>query len=145
MSKVCKDCVAEGVTTKRNAPYAGPRCTTHWRVFRADQKARQHEKRVMDTYGLAPGEYERLLIAQGGRCAIHGCRATGRTKRLAVDHNHATGEVRGLLCGPHNQLLGYNGDNPDTFRSLADYLESPPARQVLDPRDWNRVSSSNAE
>lgn len=129
--KECKDCKAEGITTKREAKFPGPRCTTHHRAFKKAQKARQHDRMVQTTYGLAPGDYERLLASQGGRCAILGCRATGQTKRLAVDHNHVTGEVRGILCGPHNQLIGYNRDNPDTFRSLADYLENPPARRVL--------------
>lgn len=101
---------------------------------------------VQTVYGLAPGDYEKLLAAQGGRCAITGCRATGKTKRLAVDHDHASGEVRGLLCGPHNQLIGYNRDSPEAFRSMAEYLESPPARLVLlDPQPEVRVSSGKAE
>lgn len=129
--KPCKDCVTEGVTTKRPAPYPGPRCRTHDRAVKKIRKAANHERMVQSTYGLQPGDYERLYAAQGGRCAIVGCRATGRVKRLAVDHNHATGEVRGLLCGPHNRLIGYNRDNPEAFRSLAEYLENPPARRVL--------------
>lgn len=100
---------------------------------------------VQRTYGLEPGDYDRLLAAQGGKCAVLGCRATGRTKRLAVDHNHKTGEVRGILCGVHNQLIGYNQDNPDAFRSLADYLENPPARAVLDPKRDVQVLSSDDE
>lgn len=81
------------------------------------------------TYGLAEGDYDRLYQYQGGVCA--GCRrATGRTKRLAVDHHHATGEVRGLLCGPCNQVLGRYRDDPSTLQRLIDYLMSPPARQM---------------
>lgn len=133
--KECKDCVTEGVTTSRPAPHPGPRCTTHHRAFKKAQKDRSHDKMVQNVYGLGPGDYDRLLASQGGRCAILGCRATGKTKRLAVDHDHKTGEVRGILCGPHNQLIGYNKDNPDTFRSLADYLENPPARKVLEVPD----------
>jgi hypothetical protein len=129
--KVCKDCVAEGVTTKRPAPHPGPRCTTHDRAVKKARRAASHERMVQSTYGLGPGDYERLYAAQGNHCAVSGCRATGKVKRLAVDHNHATGEVRGLLCGPHNQLIGYNRDNPEAFRSLAEYLENPPARKVL--------------
>lgn len=141
----CKDCVTEGVETTRPAPYAGPRCFSHNAKIKRERKAALHEKKVQSTYGLRPGEYAALYESQGGRCAILGCRATGKRKRLAVDHNHKTGEVRGLLCGPHNQLLGYNGDNPDAFRSIADYLVEPPARQVLEPRAWLRVTSDNSE
>lgn len=144
MSKPCKDCVAEGVTTQRPAPHPGPRCATHNRVFKKAQKARTHDQMVQRVYGLGPGDYARLLEAQGGRCAITGCRATGKTKMLAVDHDHRTGEVRGILCGPHNQLIGYNRDNPEAFRSLADYLENPPSRRVLDQREHVQVSLEKA-
>lgn len=143
--KPCKDCVAAGRPLNRPAPYPGPRCATDHRAFRAAQKARSHDAMVAKTYGLASGDYERLYEAQGRKCAILGCRATGKTKRLAVDHNHVTGEVRGLLCGPHNQLIGYNRDNPEAFRSLADYLERPPARAILDQGTDVGVSSSNYE
>jgi hypothetical protein len=48
-------------------------------------------------YGLSEVEYRALFYAQGGACYV--CReAKGKTKRLGVDHNHQTGEVRGLLC-----------------------------------------------
>jgi hypothetical protein len=83
---------------------------------------------VQAIYGLAEGDYEKLYRFQDGRCA--GCqRATGRTKRLAVDHSHLTGEVRGLLCGPCNRMVGWFRDDPSTFGRLANYLVNPPARQ----------------
>lgn len=55
-------------------------------------------------YGLTPEAYDRLLWSQGGACAI--CRKT-QDKPLDVDHNHLTGVVRGLLCNPCNQGIGY--------------------------------------
>jgi hypothetical protein len=64
---------------------------------------------------------------------------------LAVDHDHKTGEVRGILCSSHNRAIGYNHDSPEAFRSLADYLENPPARAVLDPEGHVRVSSENVQ
>jgi hypothetical protein len=127
----CRDCLAEGVTTVRRASFPGPRCTTHHRrVVRARAEA-AHDKRVTKVYGLAPGQYRLLYDAQGGRCAIWGCRATGKARRLAVDHDHTTGEVRGLLCSIHNRLLGQERDQPEAFDSLAEYLRNPPARRVL--------------
>jgi len=53
-------------------------------------------------YGLTPRQYDLLVWGQGGACAI--CRE--KSDRLHVDHNHITGEVRGLLCMPCNQALG---------------------------------------
>ena len=60
---------------------------------------------VKRVYGMADGDWDRLLALQGGRCAICGC--TARERRLVVDHDHKTGAVRGLLCTRDNHdLLG---------------------------------------
>jgi len=91
-----------------------------------------HEARVMDTYGLGPGEYETLFQAQRGRCAI--CGGT-RRQRLSVDHCHKTGIVRGLLCRMCNgRLLTSARDRPEVLRAAADYLEDPPAVRYLGER-----------
>lgn len=126
----CLDCRADGHTQRRPTPYPGPRCTTHHRaVLKARSKA-AHDRRVQRTYGLGPGDYDSLYLYQGGRCAV--CRvATGARKRLAVDHDHKTGAVRGLLCGPCNQMLGQLRDNADAFARAAEYLHNPPARVAL--------------
>lgn len=141
--KVCKDCLAAGRPLTRPAPHPGPRCATDHRAFRQATKDRAHEAMVARTYGLAPGQYEALYEAQGGRCAVDFCRATGKSKKLAVDHDHKTGEVRGLLCRTHNLLIGYNQDRPEVFDSLAEYLRNPPARRVLDQGQHVGVSSSD--
>nr|WP_243725339.1 endonuclease VII domain-containing protein [Actinomadura rubrisoli] len=84
------------------------------------------------TYGLARGEYDELLKAQGGVCAI--CEQP-RRQRLSVDHDHRTGLVRGLLCRMCNgRLLTSARDNPETLRSAADYLECPPAVSIIGRR-----------
>lgn len=138
----CTDC-EPGST--RATPYPGPRCTSHHRARLKTRSATSHERAVQARYGLEPGDYQRLYQAQGGRCAANGCRATGASRRLAVDHDHncPAGHprnigcrlcVRGLLCSIHNKQLGQNRDNPETFRSLAEYLEAPPARMVLQPK-----------
>lgn len=78
------------------------RCVTHYREFKARNRSKAHERHVTKTYGLEPGEYEATYAIQGGKCYL--CQvATGKRKRLAVDHDHATGEPRGLLCGPCNK------------------------------------------
>lgn len=53
--------------------------------------------------GVTDDEYVRLLAAQGGHCAL--CLNTPKTRRLHVDHDHATGRVRGLLCYRCNRAL----------------------------------------
>lgn len=130
-SKVCKDCKQElldgkiAKLPKRPALEQGPRCTTHWRAEVRRRKAANHEKRVQETYGLAKGEYAQLYEFQVGHCAI--CRrATGASRKLSVDHDHETGDVRGLLCRPCNTMLGHARDRVDFFNRAALYLIRPP-------------------
>lgn len=68
---------------------SGSRC-------RACESKANHASHVKRTYGLEAEEYEELLAWQGGKCYI--CRTVPRVRRLAVDHDHDTGEIRGLLC-----------------------------------------------
>lgn len=103
------------------------------------RSAQAHASRLKTTYGITADEYAALYAHQGGVCAI--CvRANGRTKRLAVDHDHAKNDadgkatresIRGLLCGPCNRFIGRLGDSPAVLRRAAEYLENPPARKVL--------------
>jgi hypothetical protein len=109
----------------RKAPHPGPRCYSHWKARQKEVKAANHEKRVQQTYGLKKGEYAQLYSFQGGLCAL--CRrATGASRRLSVDHDHATGDVRGLLCRPCNSLLGHSRDRTDYFSRCIEYLNLPP-------------------
>lgn len=131
----CKDCVVEngGAVPRggfRPSPHPGPRCYTHWNIEKNRRKEAQREVRREKLYGLKPGEYEKLYAAQGGKCWL--CqRATGASRALSVDHDHATGEVRGLICRPDNDLLGHARDDPEFFFRCIDYLRHPPARRFL--------------
>jgi hypothetical protein len=92
-----------------------------------------HARHILVTYGITADEYLAIYEYQGGRCAL--CRrATGKTRRLAVDHCHATGRVRGLCCKFCNRLLGFARDSAEFFRRCADYLEHPPAFAVIGER-----------
>jgi len=90
-------------------------------------------QRLQDTYGITHADYEEILRAQGGACAI--CK--GRRKgNLDVDHDHKAppgrGSVRGLLCRRCNRrLLPAALDQVKNLESAIAYLLSPPARQVL--------------
>lgn len=125
-----RDHLTRTVLRPRPAPYPGPRCGTCHRAKVKAQKAAAAENRNQRVYGLAPGEYDRIKEHQGGVCAL--ClRANGASKRLAVDHDHRTGEARGLLCGPCNRgVLGHAHDDPEFFRRCIAYLEDPPAKQL---------------
>lgn len=95
-------------------------------MCRACVSARAHGAMIAKTYGLTPDEYDTLLALQGGRCAI--CRARPRSKRLAVDHDHKEGDVRGLLCSRCNHdLMGSAWDSLAIVAALWHYLNTPPA------------------
>lgn len=92
---------------------------------RACKSASTHGAMIEKTYGLTSEQYDALLERQGGRCAI--CRAHPKSKRLAVDHDHGTGEVRGLLCSRCNHdLLGSAWDSLAMATALWHYMNTPP-------------------
>jgi hypothetical protein len=94
-----------------------------------------HAARVKETYGLSTGDYDALFAAQNGACAI--CGGT-RDYRLAVDHDHKTGFVRGLACKRCNShLLPASLDDPSVLRKAAVYLENPPAYNVIGQKKAN--------
>jgi len=89
---------------------------------------RAHAARLEKVYGIDKAEYDRILKLQGGRCAI--CRNQSRTIRLATDHDHKTGDVRGLLCKRCNHdLLGGGHDSVAVLWSAIQYLLFPPAQR----------------
>lgn len=71
-------------------------------------------------YGLNESQYTTLLRFQNGGCAI--CGGDSGNKRLAVDHEHTTGIVRGLLCANCNSMLGHAKDNRFTLIQASLYL-----------------------
>lgn len=88
---------------------------------------------LLRTYGITEAEYDDLLDAQGGRCAI--CRKPPKTKSLAVDHDHRTGRIRGLLCSFCNyNLLGRRDRDVHLFLRAYEYLTEPPCDQALGER-----------
>lgn len=132
-TRQCIACLEEGITTKRKAPYPGPRCATHNRRKKFDRRTYTHERHIQETYGISADEYQEIYEAQGGRCFI--CRrARGLKKKLSVDHCHKTGMVRGLLCQPCNKMLGHLRDDVETSQRIIDYLRSPPAVAVIGVR-----------
>lgn len=87
-----------------------------------------HERRVQAVYGITPEQYAEIFRRQGGRCGI--CRATPRTIRFAVDHDHQSGEVRGILCKRCNHdLLGSGHDSVAGLWRAICYLLDPPAQR----------------
>lgn len=102
----CKVCHRAGVKARRNPE-------KHW------------ASTIKRLYGLSAVEYYTMAILQQHRCAC--CRSEApegadALRWMVVDHDHETGQVRGLLCGSCNLMLGHAGDSPIRLRSGAKYL-----------------------
>ena len=75
--------------------------------YRKSQEYAASQRRwTLRRYGMTNADYEKLLLAQDGRCAICKTSETGTKKYFDVDHNHITGKVRGLLCHVCNKYVG---------------------------------------
>ncbi|MGV8972244.1 MAG: endonuclease VII domain-containing protein [Rhodoglobus sp.] len=81
----------------------------------------QRDKRLMSLFGIGLAEYNERLAAQDGQCAICGERCSSG-RRLAVDHCHKTGAVRGLLCIRCNNGIGNFMDDPQRLLAAVAYL-----------------------
>lgn len=80
----------------------------------------QRNGRLKSVYGISVDEYQAMLDAQNGKCAI--CDSDNNGKTLNVDHDHETGVVRALLCHGCNTALGLLGDDVNRCLSAAAYL-----------------------
>ena len=81
-------------------------------------------KDLLKKYNLTPSDYEELLVAQDFKCAICKKHISEFKRRLAVDHCHETGRVRGLLCMPCNIGLGHLGDTEESLLNALSYLRT---------------------
>lgn len=104
-------------------------------------KARERAGHLKRKYGITLEQYDEMLAAQGGVCAVCG-REPRDDISLHVDHDHETGALRGLLCFRCNNSLGDLGDDPDLLRRAASYLDShDPETVELAQRTRARVAA----
>jgi len=111
-----------------------------------DNKARRKRKPDykpghIKTYGLTLEQYEAMVEYQDHKCKICGIPETensldknGNPKRLSIDHDHETGQIRGLLCNPCNTALGSFRDNVESLQRAILYLEGSKNSTVYKPQ-----------
>ena len=110
----CKECIAEERKVKRAMERA------YLSALSADARKDADFRR---RYGITLAAYDNLLAAQGGVCAICGRSPDEFKRAFAIDHDHKTGVIRGILCPDCNRGLGGFQDNPELLRRAASFLE----------------------
>ena len=126
MSKTkCSRC--NRTKTSRNFSYRKTVCNKCYKESPAYRNSRDGYLRR--TYGITIDEYDRLLASQSGGCAICGGQSGG--KNLAVDHDHKTGAVRGLLCKRHNTAIARWIRGADEAWATWTYLDDGGTRVAL--------------
>lgn len=132
--KMCNEC---GISYVHNCVKGGGKCAECRRKYNnyryrnnvngtrdkvIAQNARDAEKKrirlIERKYGLTQADFDRLRDSQRGKCAI----CEWFTEKLVVDHCHATGRIRGLLCGKCNSGIGLLQDDPRILRAALNYL-----------------------
>lgn len=119
----CDNCSEKCVTHGRPSQTDNPDCkdcgAAYMRSYlkRNPQAAEYNRKRAkVKRLGLTLEQIEEYEL-------IRACEVCGSENRLCIDHNHTTGEGRGVLCSGCNTALGLAGDNAQRLRALADYLD----------------------
>lgn len=88
-------------------------------------------------YGITAREYDSILKKQGGVCAI--CSEPPGKTRLAVEHRHGDGLLRGLVCWKCNKAIAYLKDDIGRAMAVVTYLTEPPAVFALGTQVYGRV------
>jgi hypothetical protein len=118
LSNTCKDCQKE-IDKKTHERLRESRVAS-MKTNYEKIKLKSHYK---TKYGITVADYNSMFEKQGGCCAICGVHQDNTFKRFCVDHNHETGQVRGLLCHNCNSALGNFMDSVDNLNNAISYLK----------------------
>lgn len=92
----------------------------HYQNNRQEKISYSSRQHLLKRYNITPEDYQAMLAVQNGTCAI--CKQGPGKSKLQVDHDHDTGQVRGLLCVSCNSGLGHLGDDYGRVLLAAEYL-----------------------
>ena len=139
ITRACRECGANFDTTPRGGEHYGQQyCSAHrprtaaqtaagWRKAHPE-RALEHIRRgsLKRNYGITLEQARSLYAAQGGKCALCLSPVPFDGRGRAIDHDHETGKVRGILCQPCNQALGWLSKLPCSYKAwvarVASYL-----------------------
>lgn len=134
--QTCKDCtedkpISEFYYNRKGKSYAKhcKKCNHKrveiWRKASPDKNIRTKRKyKIKAKYGISIDDYNAMFLEQNGCCIICGLHQSQLPQTLGVDHNHITGEVRGLLCRRCNVGIGFFDDDTARMTKAVKYLNS---------------------
>ena len=129
---ICPECNSQGLkprTTDGTVTVLGKGlyCASHGKRANADFLNTYRLSERCRRYGMTTTQYRDLINSlSDGLCPI--CR---RNKATDIEHDHATGFVRGITCNPCNVVIAHFHDDVSAAQRLVGYLESPPAFGVI--------------
>ena len=105
-----------------------------WRVRNPDRHTQTSEYRrnseLKRRYGITVVQYDSILSLQKHSCAICLTPQQAEERAYPVDHDHVTGEVRGILCHGCNLGLGHFNDNPVVINNAKEYIAMPAEKRI---------------
>lgn len=122
---------------RKNHPEKVRKSISAWLEKNPDWVRDRGRRRILEKRGITEENLADLLTFQNNRCAIckstSACGKNGRYINWPIDHDHTTGDVRGLLCNPCNTYLGYLETRKlvENVPAFSAYVNNPPARSVL--------------
>ena len=95
----------------------------YYEANREKCKSNNRARQILAKYGLTMAEYKALFESHNHKCKI--CKASKkRNRKLAVDHDHKTGKIRGILCDRCNTVLGLLRDDMKLIKNMLKYLKA---------------------
>ena len=121
------DCFYKASTTKDGFRTECKECkkpTAAWREpgYLDEYRVRSRNTHLRRTYGITIEQFDELLKCQEGRCAICGREECSTGRNFSTDHDHTTGNVRGILCNDCNRALGLFQDSSTVLAAAYTYL-----------------------
>lgn len=124
----CLYCNLDFIKTGKQRKFCSNKCRTRfntasWRKNNPGKDSKQKRIYSLRTkYGITLQEYNNLFQKQSGCCAICKKHQTDLIKTFHIDHNHKTGEIRGLLCQQCNHAIGLLKDDSEIIASALEYV-----------------------
>lgn len=128
-TKECNKCLQELPVTsfyldRKYLASSCKSCSNKLRKVNYDRTPYNPNAKYIKEFGITLIDYNELFRQQEGNCLICKKHQINFKRRLAVDHSHTTGKVRGLLCSNCNLMLGHAKDNITTLQAGINYLQT---------------------